>query len=846
MIGCFTCFGQVTEDFSDGDFTSSPEWHGTVHSFTVNSGQLQLNERGAGIAYLSTSSGAINDAIWEFEVELDFNPSAQNLCRVYLYADGPDLSAELKGYYVQVGGSRDKISLYRQDLTRHVEIINGFDGMVDTSSVRVVIRVTREATGKWELSAKHLHHDQYQLIGQVDDEHHIRAGFFGYYCRYTSTRSQGFFLDNIYVTGTAIPDNESPGVSMLNILNKQQLLLVFDEPVQSPLAEQFRIAELGMPSRLWLTGYNSWVLTFELAFEHGQGYVLEIFKLKDLSGNIISTSASFEFWETGSAITHDVIITEIMADPAPTLQLPDKEYLEIYNRSDSAINLMNWSLSDASKTTLLPDFLVAPGRFVVLCPGNNQASFPDSVDILALTSWTALNNLEDHITLFDSTGQVIHHVNYDQTWYRNNLKKHGGWSLEMIDINYPCSGATNWTASSSASGGTPGNTNSVSKDNPDLSPPVILSTLAPEPMLIHIDFDQSLSEVRNHFPEINITPFVPIDTFYTAGLAKPRLIVKLADSLDPKIIYNLSVRRIADCNGNINFDKSSETLVGLAQTPDSNDLVINEIMFNPRPLGVRYVEIYNRSSKALNLKNWRFARWQARSLDDFTFLSSTDLMIYPGEYRVFTENVHKLLGQHPDTPLASMIPVKDLPLMPDKEGSMVLVKPDGGIVDALHYHQDMHHPLLTDRNGVSLERASANMATSDPSNWYSSAEISGYATPGASNSQLIVDSSLTSFRIEPRLIAPLSVRLPGYARIYYHLDKSGSTGSVHIYNQQGYEVRTLVNNSLLSTNGSIQWDGTDQQGHPVPLGYYIVLLQLTQADGMTSRYLETIVVAPNF
>ncbi len=39
------------------------------------------------------------------------------------------------------------------------------------------------------------------------------------------------------------------------------------------------------------------------------------------------------------AETADIIISEIMADPLPSVSLPEKEYLEITNRTDFSFNL---------------------------------------------------------------------------------------------------------------------------------------------------------------------------------------------------------------------------------------------------------------------------------------------------------------------------------------------------------------------------------------------------------------------------------------------------------------------------------------------------------------------------
>ncbi len=145
-------FSQLTENFSDGDFTNNPAWVGEDVDFEIDNGALRLNAPSvAEESYLSTKNTLIGETEWNFYCELDFNPSGSNLTRIYLVSTDSILTNTLNGYYVQIGGSDDEVSLYRQTGTSKTEIIDGLDERVNMSNVTVRVKVTRDPTGNWNL-----------------------------------------------------------------------------------------------------------------------------------------------------------------------------------------------------------------------------------------------------------------------------------------------------------------------------------------------------------------------------------------------------------------------------------------------------------------------------------------------------------------------------------------------------------------------------------------------------------------------------------------------------------------------------------------------------------------------
>ena len=148
------CFSQFSDDFSDGNFINNPTWEGSANAFEVDAGlKLHLNDSISNTSYLSTASNAIINGSWEFEIKLDFDPSTSNYAKIYLTSDAQDLTANLNGYFVKVGGESgvvDEVALYSQSGVSATKIIDGTNGLA-ASNPDIKIKVLRDDLGSWEL-----------------------------------------------------------------------------------------------------------------------------------------------------------------------------------------------------------------------------------------------------------------------------------------------------------------------------------------------------------------------------------------------------------------------------------------------------------------------------------------------------------------------------------------------------------------------------------------------------------------------------------------------------------------------------------------------------------------------
>jgi hypothetical protein len=223
---------QVSDDFSDGDFLNNPQWNGSVAKFEVtSSGKLHLNAPAeASEAWLFTSSNAIENSSWEIDAEMLFDPSSANYFRFYLAADASDPVLIRNGYFVMAGGTEDEVSLYRLTNGNASKIIDGMNGRLSLSSVRISIRVVHAGNSRWELGVNL--GNGWIDEGQVDDAATVTPLYCGVYCKYSATRSTLFYFDNILVTGQPITDVIPPTIIAHEVQGGDRIKLLFSEPLK--------------------------------------------------------------------------------------------------------------------------------------------------------------------------------------------------------------------------------------------------------------------------------------------------------------------------------------------------------------------------------------------------------------------------------------------------------------------------------------------------------------------------------------------------------------------------------------------------------------------------------------
>ena len=845
----FSLFAQVTDDFADGDFTQNPTWSGTTDKYIVNSNlQLQLNAEEAGSSYLSLPIMEYETMEWQFWIREAFAPSGNNFTDVWLSADNADLLQATQGYFLRFGegGSNDAIELFRKDAGGQQSICRGTEGKI-AASFAVAVKVNCDREGNWMIQTCYDNSGIYVVEAQGVDDSLGKNGFFGFQSTYTASNAKKIYFDDVYV-GPRIVDHEPPILLTCSVVDLTHLQLAFNEALDEASSlnpENYWIDNgLGHPASVGF-GDNLAMVVLELEREIGNGvnYTLTVSNVKDLWNNTMEpTTTTFSIYE---ASEYDIVINEIMADPNPVVGLPEWEYVELYNITDFGIDLKDWMMKIGSNENTFGTCVIPPHGYLILCHQDAVVELRQYGDCVGFGSFS-VGNTSSVMYLFSKSGATISQVNFNNTWYHDPDKANGGWSVEQIDPLNPCAGASNWTASMDASGGTPGRLNSVNGDNE--SKPNVERVSMFSNYILQLWFDQQMDanslldtqhfiveETGDHPAQIEVNP---IDPNYV-GLI-------FDNGFEQGIVYTLIINGVTNCVGNA-IEADTKVQFGIPNDIAEGEILINEILFDPISPGVDYVELYNNTDKTFDLSTLMLGvvRESFPNPTDTTLkeIVSDSRLFLPKTYVLLSTN-SEIVGEQYDCATDNFVQMASFPSYANAGGTAILMGKDGTTIDAMVFSEKMHYPLLKVTKGVSLERVSFDHPSMDANNWHSAAERVHFGTPGYENSmQQSAEPSSDEISISPDLFSPDGDGYDDACFINYSLDNAGYTMNIYIFNVAGQMVRHLVKGELVGQEGSAIWNGLDNNGNRVPIGVYVVVTEVFHFDGTVKKFKNGVVVA---
>ncbi len=422
-----------------------------------------------------------------------------------------------------------------------------------------------------------------------------------------------------------------------------------------------------------------------------------------------------------------IVINEIFYN-APNIGPDTIEYIELYNNSTSAINLQGYHFSQGVNY-VFPSMMIDAGEYVVVT--NDSIDLMNILGVAARQWFTGgLNNSGEDIQLNDADSMLVDYVDYMDGGLWPSLADGDGYSMELCDPNVDNNTPGHWQASATNTGiviesipiyGSPGAANNVG------CPGIITvndNFFAPTDITIFVGETITWINNGNGFHNVNGTeatfPGNDPEFFYSGD----------PSNLDWSYSYTFNTPGTYDFQCDVHPITMTGTVTVLPAP--SEDIVINEIMYNPPgtdALG-EYLELYNRGSADVNLQGFSFSEGI-----DYVF---PDISLAPGEFLVLAADSAAVQATYG-------ISARQWTLggLSNNGEDIVLLDNMGNIIDIVVYDNNAPWAAIADGEGPSLILCDPNSDNSDPANWRYSVESTGivpagsldliFASPGMAN-----------------------------------------------------------------------------------------------------------------
>ncbi len=534
-----------------------------------------------------------------------------------------------------------------------------------------------------------------------------------------------------------------------------------------------------------------------------------------------------------------VVVNEIMYAPLDA----SNEWFELYNGGNNPVNLQNWKWKDATtsvRTITTQSIILDSNSYVIICQDSvklkNQFPF---ITVRAIqTAWSTLNNSGDNVIVIDPSNLRADSVSYMTAWGGNT----GGFSLEKINSFGASNNSSNWGASVDPQQATPGKVNSITPKSFDL----YLKSFNINPLFpsagetIEMNFilkNSGLNTVNNF--SLNIYK----DVNYDSIPASSELINSNQYSLlnyGDSITYDFSIQNVDTGHrqfiAKIIYSEDEDTMNNVlirnlyvsSITGSGSGLIINEIMYDPFTNQSEWIELYNASGQAINIKGWKY-----KEATTSVIISPVDLLLVPGDFLILAhDSTIYAVFDHLKFP-ASNQKVKFLSLLSlNNAGENITITDSmNNLIDEVFYDPDWNNPEFPDTKGISLERINPAFKSNDISNWSSCTDIKG-GTPGFRNSILTIGiNSNSTVTISPNPFSPDADGYEDFAIIKYKLNSAFSQMRIKVYDIKGRLVRELANNHVSGSEGSVIFNGLGDDNQKLRIGIYILLIEAVDGGG---------------
>lgn len=471
---------QLIEPFDGPEVTSANLWKGNVDKFRINEkGELQSAlKQGRRDACIYIESSCLLENEWSCKVRIEQPATSQNYLKVFLWCEKPDMEVPGESLFVRLGYSDHNVALCYQLNNRKPEVLISGRSLFEEAA-EVEIKVQIDAKGRCTLYSKSVTETDFYKEGTAFTSLTGGPGYFmlGTHCSVNQGKNK--FFDDIYIREyTPRPGQTEEPPSAFQLIKLEQetatsLLLYFNREVSLGTDAYFFLSDIGEIEDIYIgedeedpeVHLKVLRLAWDQPLEKGKKYELIYYGVYDadmnenieyrtfLSAYGNETPEPVEPDPETKASYGDVLINEIMSDPKGLTELPQTEYVELYNMTDLKQPLAGWSFVYGGKATLLSNRVLPPHGYIVLYRAGREVAVDDKSLTMALAKFPAqLANAGKDLQLLDAAGELIDEVVYE--------KSTPGKSWERSEEG--------WHLCSAPEGGTPGVKNSPAISEPEV------------------------------------------------------------------------------------------------------------------------------------------------------------------------------------------------------------------------------------------------------------------------------------------------------------------------------------------------------------------------------------------
>ncbi|HTI99972.1 MAG TPA: lamin tail domain-containing protein [Dongiaceae bacterium] len=437
-----------------------------------------------------------------------------------------------------------------------------------------------------------------------------------------------------------------------------------------------------------------------------------------------------------------LVFNEIMYHPATNEAA--SEWIEFYNQLAVDLDISGWSVSGDIDYVFPAGTRVAGGGYILLA---RDPAYMMAVTGLASNVFgpftSPLNNQGGTLNLYNNAGRLMDSVSFGTEGDWPITPDGAGPSLAKRDPDWASAPAANWQASTQ-SGGTPG-----AENFPAPVAPVTVafnevsgttnSAFWVELMnygsnavplgncILHHDGATNTDYLFPPGVTVNAGAFLVLSNS-TLGFIAPasgeKLFLFAPDRTNVYAGYVLKKTtraRYPDGTGTLLFPNVA-TPGASNSFAFHSELVINEIMYKhqafpaastnvpPQDNSEEWVELYNRSTNAVNLAGWELS-------GGISYAFTTGKILTPGAYLVVAQDPTALQTAHPAADI-----VGGFSGHLGGEDVIELKDPRGNVANQVHYYDGGRWPEYPDGGGSSLELRDPNADNSRAEVWAASRE----------------------------------------------------------------------------------------------------------------------------